>query len=202
MPPSCCVEGFGALQGKPVLLPGGLEGTAVSSQPEHHSVSSQRSQATGWEPSMNMGRLGGPTMVTDFPAPCLALGLSALWLLKVSSGYAFPTSTGRRSLSEVRFTEPPPDSYTANTMETPTIVHNPRGCVSPTLFHSRGSTPPSLQSSLPPVRTECLQFLSSDLLIKGPLADKCLAFPWEIICFQSQTSACCSISWLSPCQWK
>lgn len=33
---------------------------------------------------MNMGRLGGPAMVTDFPGPSLALGLSVLWLLKVS----------------------------------------------------------------------------------------------------------------------
>lgn len=69
------------------------------------------------------GRLGGPAMVTDFPAPSLALRLFALWLLKVSSGYTIPTSTGRWSLSEVRFTSRCIHSQCIVKV-TPTILHN------------------------------------------------------------------------------
>lgn len=55
---------------------------------------------------MNMGRLGRPAMLTNFPAPSLTLGLAVLWLLKASSVYTFPTAAEYWPLSEVGLTNP------------------------------------------------------------------------------------------------
>lgn len=88
--------------------------------------------------------------------------------------------------------------------ETPTILHNPSRLCEPNPVSQQGQNTsifvvfPSLSQDHW-VWTECLQLLSSNPLIKDLLADKCLDFPWDIICFQNQTSARCSVSWLFPC---
>lgn len=63
-----------------LLLCGMGEGATVALQPEHQK---NLPETTGQEPSVSMGRLGGTAMLTDFPVPSLALGLTVSWLLKV-----------------------------------------------------------------------------------------------------------------------